>query len=71
MSEQGPKFDVELYGPADAAGLAERIWPGQKALLSTADDVTDPAVRLYLSRGWRKLGVLRPGTQVMGRPAQQ
>ena len=40
---------------------------GQKALLSTTDDPTDPAVRLYLSSGWRKLGLLRPGTQVMGR----
>ena len=44
---------------------------GQKALLSTTDDVTDPAVRLYLSSGWRKLGVLRQGVQVMGRSAQQ
>lgn len=43
----------------------------QQALLSTTDDLTDPAVRLYLSSGWRKLGVLRPGTQVMGRPAQR
>ena len=43
----------------------------QKALLSTADDPADPAVRLYLSGGWRKLGLLRPGTQVMGRAAQQ
>lgn len=41
----------------------------QKALLSTADDPADPAVRLYLSSGWRKLGLLRPGTQVMSRPA--
>ncbi len=27
----------------------------------------DAAVRLYRSRGWGKLGLLRPGTQVMGR----
>jgi ribosomal protein S18 acetylase RimI-like enzyme len=40
-----------------------------RCLLSTADDPDDPAVRLYLRRGWRKLGVLRPGVQVMGRPA--
>lgn len=39
------------------------------ALLSTRDDPADPAVRLYVSRGWRKLGMLRAGTQVMGRPA--
>jgi ribosomal protein S18 acetylase RimI-like enzyme len=40
----------------------------QRALLSTTDDPADPAVRLYLGSNWRKLGVLRPGTQVMGRP---
>jgi ribosomal protein S18 acetylase RimI-like enzyme len=38
-----------------------------RCLLSTTDDPADPAVRLYLSSGWRKLGVLRPGVQVMGR----
>jgi ribosomal protein S18 acetylase RimI-like enzyme len=36
-------------------------------LLSTADDPGDAAVRLYASRGWYRLGLLRPGTQVMGR----
>ncbi|WP_433002159.1 GNAT family N-acetyltransferase [Kribbella sp. CA-294648] len=40
-----------------------------RCLLSTSDDPGDPAVRLYLSSGWRKLGVLRPGVQVMGRSA--
>jgi ribosomal protein S18 acetylase RimI-like enzyme len=40
----------------------------QRCLLSTADDLADPAVRLYLRRGWQKLGVLRPGAQIMGRP---
>lgn len=39
----------------------------QKALLSTSDDLADPAVQLYLSSGWRKLGNLGPGRQVMGR----
>ena len=39
----------------------------QRCLLSTADDSADPAVRLYLGRGWRRLGLLRPGAQVMGR----
>jgi ribosomal protein S18 acetylase RimI-like enzyme len=39
----------------------------QRCLLSTADDPGDPAVRLYLHRGWQRLGVLRPGVQVMGR----
>jgi ribosomal protein S18 acetylase RimI-like enzyme len=38
----------------------------QRCLLSTADDPADPAVRLYQRRGWHKLGVLRPGVQVMG-----
>jgi ribosomal protein S18 acetylase RimI-like enzyme len=39
----------------------------RKCLLSTKDDLDDPAVRLYLACGWQKLGNLRPGTQVMGR----
>jgi ribosomal protein S18 acetylase RimI-like enzyme len=38
----------------------------RRCLLSTADDPADPAVRLYLNRGWRRLGLLRPGFQVMG-----
>ncbi|MEV8371431.1 GNAT family N-acetyltransferase [Kribbella sp. NPDC056861] len=38
-----------------------------RSLLGTNDDLQDPAVRLYLSARWRKLGVLRPGVQVMGR----
>lgn len=38
----------------------------RRCLLSTTDDASDPAVRLYLGRGWRKLGTLRPGVQVMG-----
>ena len=42
----------------------------RKALLSTTADPADPAVRLYLSRGWRRLGALKPDRQVMGRPAQ-
>jgi ribosomal protein S18 acetylase RimI-like enzyme len=37
-----------------------------RCLLSTADGPADPAVRLYRGRGWQKLGVLRPGVQVMG-----
>jgi ribosomal protein S18 acetylase RimI-like enzyme len=43
----------------------------RECLLGTEDDPQDPAVQLYLSRGWRKIGVLRPGVQVLGRkPAQ-
>lgn len=40
--------------------------PGDRAMLSTADIPDDPAVRLYASRGWRKLGNLTPDVQVMG-----
>jgi ribosomal protein S18 acetylase RimI-like enzyme len=40
-----------------------------RCLLGTSDDETDPAVRLYLSAGWWRLGVLRAGVQVMGRLA--
>ena len=40
--------------------------PGDRALLGTADDPHDPAVRLYRARGWRKLGNLEPDVQVMG-----
>ncbi len=38
----------------------------RRCLLSTSDDSGDPAVQLYVSCGWRKLSVLRPGAQVMG-----
>ena len=38
----------------------------RRCLLSTSDDPDDPAVRLYRRRGWQKLGVLKPGVQVMG-----
>lgn len=37
-----------------------------RALLSTAADEGDPAVRLYRSRGWQCLGLLGPDRQVMG-----
>jgi ribosomal protein S18 acetylase RimI-like enzyme len=40
-----------------------------RCLLSTSDSADDPAVGLYVSAGWWKLGVLRPGVQVMGRLA--
>ncbi len=38
----------------------------RRCLLSTNDDADDPAVRLYTKAGWKKLGNLRPGVQVMG-----
>ncbi|MFC6707785.1 GNAT family N-acetyltransferase [Flexivirga alba] len=37
-----------------------------KALLGTTSDGSDPAVRLYRSRGWRTLGMLDSDRQVMG-----
>jgi GNAT superfamily N-acetyltransferase len=40
---------------------------GRRSLLGTAADPADPAVHLYLSAGWRHLGLLSPRTQVMGR----
>ena len=54
-------------------GLHDTLLDGisQRALLSTVDDIADPAVQLFLSSCWRKLGILRPGTQVMGRASAQ
>jgi len=49
--------------------LHDRLLDGirVRCLLSTTDDASDPAVRLYRRSGWRRLGILRPGVQVMGR----
>jgi ribosomal protein S18 acetylase RimI-like enzyme len=53
-------------------GLGRRLLAGvldgvaRRCLLSTVDDERDPAVRLYRSEGWDRLGSLRPGVQVMG-----
>lgn len=49
--------------------LHERVLDGvgRRCLLSTSDDENDPAVRLYRRSGWKRLGMLRPGVQVMGR----
>lgn len=44
--------------------LADLTHP--RALLCTAVDPADPAVRLYVSRGWQRVGLLRADTQVMG-----
>jgi ribosomal protein S18 acetylase RimI-like enzyme len=72
----GGHFEFVVLGVAREyrrRGLGRRLHDAlldgisQRALLSTTDDVTDPAVRLYLSSGWRRLGTLRPGTQIMGR----
>lgn len=49
--------------------LHDRVLDGieEKCLLSTSDDENDPAVRLYVRAGWQRLGLLRPGVQIMGR----
>lgn len=41
--------------------------PHKRALLGTEDDPTNPAVRLYLSWGWRRLGKQSLRDQVMGK----
>ena len=41
--------------------------PHERALLGTNDDPTSPAVQLYLSRGWHRLGKQSPTDQVMGK----
>lgn len=46
--------------------LLLRDLPHERALLSTTADDADPAVRLYRSRGWRRLGLLDADRQVMG-----
>jgi ribosomal protein S18 acetylase RimI-like enzyme len=38
----------------------------RRCLLGTSSDPDDPAVRLYTRAGWKTIGTLRPGTQVMG-----
>jgi ribosomal protein S18 acetylase RimI-like enzyme len=40
--------------------------PHERALLSTVADEHDPAVRLYRSQGWERLGLLGLDRQVMG-----
>lgn len=58
----------EHRGSGLGQALHDRLLDGVKrrCLLSTSDDPDDPAVRLYTRSGWRKLGILRPGAQVMG-----
>jgi len=48
--------------------LHDRLLDGiqRRCLLGTTDHVGDPAVQLYLRSGWKKLGVLRAGVQLMG-----
>lgn len=61
---------METHEPSESrAGLSRKqIWLRHgRCLLSTNDDASDPAVRLYLRAGWQRLGQLRPGVQVMGR----
>lgn len=53
-------------------GLGQRLHDtvlagvSRRCLLGTTDDPDDPAVRLYRRSGWRTLGLLGPGVQVMG-----
>ena len=42
--------------------------PHERGLLDTSADPADPAVALYLQRGWRPIGHLSSSTQVMGIP---
>lgn len=77
----GGHFELVTLGvapPWRGRGLGRRLHDallagagGRRALLGTTADPADPAVRLYLSSGWRPLGPLGPGRQLLGRPAQQ
>jgi ribosomal protein S18 acetylase RimI-like enzyme len=44
--------------------------PNRHALLGTSSNPDDPAVRLYRSRGWARLGLLESDAQVMLRPPE-
>ncbi|MBO9625810.1 MAG: GNAT family N-acetyltransferase [Microbacterium sp.] len=59
----------KLRGAGVGRALHDALLDGvdRRALLSTADDDADPAVQLYLRSGWRRLGALSTGVQVMGR----
>ncbi len=48
--------------------LHDRLLEGVqgRCLLGTSDDLDDPSVQLYLRSGWRNIGTLRLGVQVMG-----
>ena len=48
--------------------LHDRLLDGvtRKCLLATNSDPDSPAVHLYARSGWKTLGLLRPGMQVMG-----
>lgn len=59
-----PKHRGQGLGQALHDQLLDGV--NRRCLLSTSDDPDDPAVRLYSRRGWQKLGVLKPGVQVMG-----
>lgn len=59
---------AEHRGQGLGGSLHDRLLEGvgRRCLLGTSDDPHDPAVRLYLRRGWQALGTLQPGVQVMG-----
>ena len=61
--------DPEARGRGVGRALHDRLLDGvphERALLGTSADPADPAVRLYRSRGWRRLGLLSAQVQVMG-----
>jgi len=59
----------DLRGRGLGGALHDRLLqdvPHRRALLGTSTDPTDPAVGLYLSRGWTPLGRLSDETRLMG-----
>lgn len=62
---RGRGVDGRLHD-ALLAGLSLSLSPPERALLATSDAPDDPAVRLYLSRGWRRLAGHGDGRQIMG-----
>ena len=64
--------ELAVLPEARGGGVGQRLHdallfqaPADRALLGT-DDADTPATRLYARSGWRRLGLLEPGVQVMG-----
>lgn len=71
----GGHFEVAELGVLPAwrglgigSALLDALLQGRagRSLLSTKDDPSDSAVRLYLGTGWQRLGLLSPGVQLLG-----
>lgn len=67
--------ELAVSGRVRRQGLGGRLHddllaalPNRHALLGTSSNPDDPAVRLYRSRGWARLGLLETDAQVMLRP---